>query len=320
MRALQNGNQVRVAKTDATGSYRMQVPLGEYMVEARATNPNYTIESAPIVVGQVDQVITQNFALHSAQAALTPAALEFIIEEGQTLTKTQTLSLSNVGSLPLQWALHESGGAKISISSTLGRAKNVSYDPNSRTTQGLYVGGTPSGWTPTATGDILRSWVPAGVGFPWGVGYTANVWLSDPYSGDQRNSEFDVYGQSTGRNWPTSWPRAWNADMAYDAGRGHMCQLAVGGDNGIHCWRPDTGVETASIVGFFPWTGNSQRGLAYRPDDDSFYVGGWNEGVIYHIQGLSGSNPGQVIGQCYPPDGSHLRPGLEPHPSPLGSH
>jgi hypothetical protein len=57
-----------------------------------------------------------------------------------------------------------------------------------------------------------------------------------------------------------------------------------------------------SIAGAFQWTVFSQRGLAYRPDDDSFYVGGWNEGIIYHIQGLSGSDPGEIIGSCAPPD------------------
>jgi hypothetical protein len=53
-----------------------------------------------------------------------------------------------------------------------------------------------------------------------------------------------------------------------------------------------------------PWTGISQRGLAYRADDDSFYVGGWNEGILYHVKGLSQLDKGAVIGQCSPADGS----------------
>jgi hypothetical protein len=90
--------------------------------------------------------------------------------------------------------------------------------------------------------------------------------------------------------------------MAYDAGRGLMCQVNVGGDNGIYCWNPVTGGVVNSITGAFPWTGISQRGLAYRPDDDTFYIGGWNEGILYHVKGLSYADKGAVISQCSPPD------------------
>ena len=64
-----------------------------------------------------------------------------------------------------------------------------------------------------------------------------------------------------------------------------MAQVNVGGDNGIYCWDLNTGAVVDSITGAFPWTGISQRGLAYRPDDNSFYIGGWNEGVVYHVRG-----------------------------------
>jgi hypothetical protein len=58
-----------------------------------------------------------------------------------------------------------------------------------------------------------------------------------------------------------------------------------------------------SITGAFPWTSISQRGLAYRPDDDTYYIGGWNEGVLYHVAGFSHPTPGAVISQCNPADG-----------------
>jgi hypothetical protein len=91
--------------------------------------------------------------------------------------------------------------------------------------------------------------------------------------------------------------------MAYDPGRGLVCEVAIeGGGNGIHCWNPDTGDVVSSITGSFDWTQVSQRGLAYRADDDSFYIGGWNQGIIFHVQGLSGPNPGEVISSCAPSD------------------
>lgn len=90
--------------------------------------------------------------------------------------------------------------------------------------------------------------------------------------------------------------------MAYDPDRNLVCQVNVGGDNGIYCWDPATGTVADQITGSFRWTGISQRGLAYRPDDDTFYIGGWNEGTIYHIKGLSHPDKGAIIGTCSPPD------------------
>ena len=78
-----------------------------------------------------------------------------------------------------------------------------------------------------------------------------------------------------------------------------MCQVNVGGDNGIHCWDEATGDVGYSLTGA-PWSGISQRGLAYRADDDTFYIGGWNEGVIYHVAGASHPTPGATLGSCTP--------------------
>jgi hypothetical protein len=157
-------------------------------------------------------------------------------------------------------------------------------------------------------GDVLASWVPAGFDLPWGVGFNGNVWLSDPLAGGGlcggvscHNEEFTVAGVPTGRDQSAPWASAWNADMALDTAHNAMCQVNVGGDNGIYCWDLNDGHVVGSITSG-PWTSISQRGLAYRPDDNSFYIGGWNEGILYHIQGLGSANPGAVINQCFTPD------------------
>lgn len=109
----------------------------------------------------------------------------------------------------------------------------------------------------------------------WGIGLeTGQVWISD--ADLLRNDSFTVRGVRREEGWPTSWASQMPgpADMAYVPRRGLMCQVKVGEDNGIHCWNPRTGEVMASIVGDFPWTATSQRGLAYRPDDDTFYIGG----------------------------------------------
>ena len=163
---------------------------------------------------------------------------------------------------------------------------------------------------PLAAGDVIKSFPPTGVGFAWGVGFTSNLWLSDvttPF----RDVEFTTDGAPTGRQFPTPWVSAFGADMAYVPGRGLLCEVNVGGDNGIYCMDPATGNVVSSITGAFQWTGTSQRGLAYRSDDDSFYIGGWNEGIVYHIAGLSSSQPGQVLGTCMPRRRGNLRPGVQ---------
>ena len=79
--------------------------------------------------------------------------------------------------------------------------------------------------------------------------------------------------------------------MAFDAGRNLIWQVNVGGDNGIYGLDPSDGSVVESITGS-PWDNISQRGLAYDPDADVFYIGGWNEGVIYRVAGPVPPDPG----------------------------
>jgi hypothetical protein len=160
---------------------------------------------------------------------------------------------------------------------------------------------------------MIISWPAEDVTIGWGIGLeSGRVWISDVDL--LRNDSFTRRGVRREEGWPTPWASDMPgpADMAYLPRRGLMCQVKVGTDNGIHCWNPRTGEVVASIVGDFPWTAVSQRGLAYRPGDDTFYVAGWNQGVIYHIRGLGHSNPGSVIGQCAPADSAISGLGWDP--------
>lgn len=296
VRALQGGGVFRAVTTNAQGRYRMQLPLGTYGLAASA--PNYGTESGGVRLSVDDEVVTRDWVLRTARATLSTPVLEFIVPQGER--RTRPLTLGNTGSAPLRWELAEAGGEQVRLTPLHSRVRNLKAEPNSRTTRQLMGLAATPGWSASLVGDVLRSWPATGLDVPWGVGFTGNVWVGD---GSRRyNHEFTVAGAATGRTWPTPWAGEWAADMAYDSGRGLMCQLAVGGDNGIHCWNPLTGEEVESITGPLPWTGISQRGLAYRADDDTFYVGGWNEGIIYHVKGLSHADPGAVISQCSPPD------------------
>ena len=130
----------------------------------------------------------------------------------------------------------------------------------------------------------------------WGVGYQGSVWISDPDA--KTNNAFTTAG-ALGASYPGGWGGSWNGDLTFNSRTGDMCQVNVGGDNSIVCFDPSTGVETTRISGS-PWTGVSQRGLAHNAADDVFYVGGWNEGVLYTVAGTTHANPGATLASCEP--------------------
>lgn len=288
------GELIRSGKTGSDGRYQVQVPVGTYAV--RATKKGFSVETTNITIAE-NQVLVRDFSLASGLATLDPATLQLIVGPGEA--RTRTFKLTNAGSLAFDFTTRESGGARQAMQATRLLKRNPLFDLGAATTRNLFSTSSRGGMAPTAAGDVLASWPATGVSLAWGVGVTDNVWLGDFF--DDRDTEFTPIGALTGRAWPAPGAGSTAADMAYDSVRNLLCQVDVSGDNGIHCLDPDTGAERASLFG--SWTAVSQRGLAYRPDDDSFYVGGWNEGIIYHISGLSSDSPGQVISSCSPVDG-----------------
>lgn len=288
----------RVTTTDSQGRYAFQIAEGSYSLSI--TKRNYAAEtiSASVVEGAT---ATQNFSLETARAEVSATAYSMVVPTNSV--RSRTFALSNTGSRPLTFEVEESGGKRQAVAGTARLLPLPIVDPNALTTKNLYDSTTPpKGWNATDVGDTLFSFYPTGMALAWGVGVSTDLWLSDASS--QENRSFSQRGVPTGTFWSTPWAGYFPGDMAYDSSRNLVCQVAVGNDNGIHCWDPATGLEVDTIAGSFAWTLESQRGLAYRSDDDSFYIGGWNEGVIYHVQGLSGAEPGAVISSCAPSDGT----------------
>ena len=302
VRARQGATVVRQVQTDANGGYAMQVPVGSYTVDATATN--YSLETTSVKV-TLNADLTASFKLKTARAVLSPATIQLTVPANQT--RTRVLTLSNTGSNSLSFTINESGGARqstVSTASTLRAATSSVATPGAKDTRALFAAGVvASAMQPLAAGDVLKSFTPTGVNFAWGVGYTSDVWLSD-LSFPFRDVEFSNNGVPTGHQFNTPWAASFGGDMAYVPARNLLCQVNVEGDNGIYCMDPSTGNLVSVIAGTFNWTNVSQRGLAYRPDDDSFYIGGWNQGIIYHIAGLSSALPGEVLGSCFPADGT----------------
>ncbi|HWH01528.1 MAG TPA: S8 family serine peptidase [Pilimelia sp.] len=300
----QDGQPDRTVTTDAAGGYQVRVGVGaaRLVVEKQ----HYVAAEADVVVDREDAVVERDFTLRTGRVTVDPERLELVVPAGQS--RQRQLRLSNTGSAPAAWEIREGGGGALRPAAPLPPGQRTSgFRPGARDSRGVRAPAAAAAARAAARGaapgEVLASWPTTGLQLGWGIGYeSGNVWVSDAMG--RRNASYTPDGAPRPENWPASWSADWAADMAYVPGRGLMCQVNVGGDHGVHCWDPRTGNVMESITGSFAWTAASQRGLAYRADDDTFYIGGWNEGVIYHIKGLSHPDRGAVIGRCSPADGA----------------
>lgn len=289
--------------TDAKGFYRTQVPVGTPQIEAWANN--YESAVATPVLSTANATYIQDFALATARAEVNPGGLAFSVAAGQT--KTVSVTITNTGTRELNWSLNPASGYQVAALPSPVRDPNAL--PNARTTAGSFVGGEVMNW-PALQGEVLNSWAVTNMGNPWGLLLSSNVWLTDA-SRTATNGvdvfEYSRQGVSTGVAIDTVTNAAWVADMTFDTKHGLVCQVNVGGTgpwaNCITCWDPLAGRVVTNITG--DWATNSQRGIAYRPDTDTFYLGTW-EGpqLIREIAGLSYAEPGIIIREWRPVDGA----------------
>jgi hypothetical protein len=272
-----------------------------------ASAGNYVADTQTASVA-ADAATEADFSLAAGELTVDPTELDTTVRLGDSASETFTVTNTGTASAELEFDERLGGfeilglGADQDVAGQPWQAadlqRNPDFDPNARTTEGKYLDGEVPRIRPSAPGDVITSFDPVGMSLAWGVGFDGDVWLADPTTVE--NHEFTVAGQPTGASYPASWAGTWNGDMAALNDQ-EMCQVNVGGDNGIYCWSKSSGDVTRSISGSFPWTSISQRGLAYRADDDTFYIGGWNDDTLYHVRGFSHGTPGEVISQCpYP--------------------
>ncbi len=258
---------------------------------------------------------TATFSVVDAMGARDEASLEIEVKwlpratvEPETIevtlppigSTTEIVTIGNVeGNADLTFEVKVKGGSApvVAMPERIG----IVTDELATTAEGLYSAIDPdlvqriaASVEPGAVGDVVTSWqVPYEIDLPWGVGFAGDVWIADPlfYNDHLVTPE----GVHTGTVFSTPWAGSWPGDMAYDSNRNLMWQVNVGGDNGIYGLNVETGAVVMSITSGGAWTSISQRGLAYDADTDTFYIGGWNEDIIYHIMGPSWSTPGAVI-------------------------
>ncbi|HET9346132.1 MAG TPA: carboxypeptidase regulatory-like domain-containing protein [Candidatus Limnocylindrales bacterium] len=288
------------ATTGDDGTYTIVGPSGtwpaDFSLDGYVTASHDVTISEGVTTSGVDAVLHRD----QSHAQLDGGPLTFFLTPGRT--QDATLTLSNPGGHEdLTFSIGEVNldvGSAAVEGVTGGRKLPAATNPNKRTTFGL-TGRPPLEVPPAiqADGDVLASW-NAGLALPWGVAYTGDVWLSDPI--DLINAQFTT-GGSRIADFPNPTNGEWGADMAFDAGRGLIWQVNVGGDNGLYGFNPSDGSVEQVITGE-PWSDISQRGVAYDQAADVFYVGGWNEGIVYRVAGPSHPTPGETLGQCNPAD------------------
>jgi len=254
-------------------------------------------------------------------ASIDTDKLHLTVLPGGSGTVKFTLSNSN-GNADLTFAVNAKNGPVPNRVPTIAPLKltGASIDVDAPTSAGLYeyidpveIESALAASEAEGIGDIITSWlVPAPIEKPWGMGFDGtNVWISDINT--RVNHIVTPEGIHTGRMFKAVWAASWPGDMAFDSRHNLMWQVNVGGDNGVYGMDPETGA-TVCCIDTGAWTDISQRGLAYCSDDDTFYIGGWNENIIYHFKGIDWDNPGEIIDQWAFP---HSIAGLEWHPSGL---
>ncbi len=290
--------------TGADGTFSKVLFLGTYDVAVTATN--YVGESTQVTFDEDGDTAEFSPALKTGIAEITGATSYDWGVLGAGDTRTETFTVKNTGSAPLQFSVAESGRKTASTAARpaalSGQAvKAATKDDRSATSaKGLYTKDQVAAQkslaaAPNADGDVLASWA-TGLDVAWGVGYDGDVWLSDAQA--ITNNRFTTAGALQG-SYPAGWGGSWSGDLALNGRTGEMCQVNVGGDNAIVCFDPATGAESSRISGS-PWSGISQRGLAYNAAADVFYIGGWNEGIIYTVAGTTHSTPGATLSSCEP--------------------
>ena len=295
---------VLTATTGDDGTYSLVGPEGTWPITFSLDGYLTVNDDVTIVRGVTTEGVDAALHRNIPHSTLEGGPFEFVLTEGRTGTGTFTVANAG-GHTDLEVTIGEVdlGGPSSGVAvagSTTKVTLPAGADPNARTTRGLGAMAKGQAIPPgvKAAGDVLDQFSP-GMALPWGVGYDGGVWLSDPI--DLLDAHFSTAGDRDNQFDTSGVFGVWGGDMAFDTARNLIWQVNVGGDNGIYGLDPADGSVQQTITGS-PWGGISQRGLAYDPDADVFYIGGWNEGIIYRVAGPSWPTPGETLNQCSPPD------------------
>ncbi len=269
-----------------------------------------------------NSTVRLDFSLAAGWLSASPTSLTSKVAPG--LMDTQELDIANAGTADASFQILELN-APLSLTAKRGpfatprtnqeikRALQGTHkvaNYNKHDTRG-YPAVQPAAHQPrrlNATGDILTSW-NSGLGLGWGVTFEPSasaVWISNnTYIGgdDDKMHSFGTDGTPTGNTIDISGAGGlWVGDATTNTRTGNLWGVNVGGDNCLAEMDPNTKTVTGNEICGSPWSNTSQRGVAYDGSTDTYFVSGWNEGIIYHIDGTGAVlDSAQLnLGNCFP--------------------
>jgi YVTN family beta-propeller protein len=140
--------------------------------------------------------------------------------------------------------------------------------------------------------SVVTSW-STGLTHPWGVGAETNMWVTDAVGIPGLTEEFTFAGAPTGNSFNGLVGGAtWMGDASEWWAAGEIWIVAVGGSNKIYKFSVPGGVLLDSLSDP-TWTAISQRALTYDPYKHTFWIGGWNDAIVWEIN----ANTGAVLRQ-----------------------
>jgi hypothetical protein len=292
----------------------------------QASKSNYQSETLTTSVIP-NSTVRLDFSLAAGWLAADQSTMNSKVDPGAT--DTQVLNISNSGTAPGNFEILEGNGP---LASAQGVGHQASLADRRAAQKRVPAGSIEAKsarnfpampkkpkdfyrYPVGGAGEVISSF-PSGLSIGWGVAFdTSRVWITNPSyigGGDDNNHSFTPDGTDTGAMIDISGAGGlWVGDQTLNTTTGMLWGVNVGGDNCLAEMDPVNLVVTGNEICGSPWTNISQRGVAYDPAVDGYFVGGWNEGVVYHIDSTGAVLDSQFValsiaGLAYDATSSHL--------------
>ena len=304
------GSTTSIATPGNAGFYSLFADGGSKSFQASFPAYQSVTRNVTVVPGSTTRL---DFALPAGSLNASPRPLRAFLAPGAV--EDLTLTMTNTGTGAGSFSIQEVGVPPVASESNLVSSNPAVPRPAPTDAPELTLGNA---------GNVVSSF-PTGLAFGFGLVYDTSVdrlWVADPYypdfgiNGDGLEHQYKPDGTATSETidiHDTGGNQ--QADGTYNGRTGMLWQVNVGGDTCLFEMDPVTKVVTGNrICG--PWAEDpqnpmSQRALAYDYATDTYYVGGVNGSVIYHIDSagnlLDSADVGLgAAGLAYNPTTRHL--------------
>ncbi|HEY2796296.1 MAG TPA: hypothetical protein VGK26_00275 [Thermoanaerobaculia bacterium] len=278
------------------GLYILFAPAGDQSLEA--THPRYASADATVPV-VAHGAVRQDFALAAGSLAATPRPVDARVLPGETVQ--QVLTLSNGGAFAAGYTIGEVDVPLLPSSPPATFASREALDRNLarlRAPAGLAtrfdassalrlppLGGALRNLPTLPAGRVIGSF-SSGVAGAWGIAFdtdASDLWLSNiaANNGDNRDYRLLPDGTFTGDTIDENGAiGVFAADGAYNPLTKTLWRVDAVGIGSSCIFELDPAALTVTGNRICPETGTSERGLAYDPTTDTYYIGSWNDGAI----------------------------------------